>query len=171
MKRLLKTLDLAMEAMTFLAGALLIFIMLSVCSEVVLRTFFDISQMWVTEIAECTLLYITFLASAWVLREEAHVRVDIVVGQLEERTARGLNILSSLIGVFVSVVLTVFGAMVTWDYFQRGIYTPSALEIPVHLIQVVIPVGSLLLSAQFVRRAVRDIGWFLIESKPEEERS
>ncbi len=169
MKRLLKALDLAMEGMTFLGGAFLIFIMLSVCGDVVLRTFFDYPQVWVTEVTECILLYITFLASAWLLREEAHVSVDIVIDHLKPWTVAFLGIISSLIGVFVSVVLTVFGTRVTWDYYQRGVYTPSALEVPVYLILLVIPIGSLLLSAQFIRRIALNTAGFLIESKRAKE--
>lgn len=171
MKRILFLLDKIMEGMTFLAGLLLVFIMLAVCLDVILRTFFEIPQMWVTEVTEVLLLYITFLTSAWLLREEGHVRVDILLNRLGPRTIAFLGIISSLIGVVVSVVLVVFGATVTWDYYQRGVYTPSVMEFPVHLILLVIPVGSLALFFQFVRRGVRNFGGFLIEISKAEKRT
>ena len=70
MKKLMILFDRTMNAMAFLAGVILIFIMLSVCLEVILRDVFDAPQMWVTQVTECLLLYITFLGSAWLLREE-----------------------------------------------------------------------------------------------------
>lgn len=164
MKRLLNILDTIINGMTFLAGLLLVFIMLTVCADVILRTFFKMPQMWVTEVIECLLLYITFLATAWLLREEGHVQVDILVNRLKPRTVAFFGIISSVIGVFISLVLTVFGTTVTWDYFQRGIYTPSVMEIPVSLIIVIIPVGSLLLLAQFIRRTVKNFAGFIIET-------
>jgi len=164
MKGFLRALDWAMNGMTFLAGLVLVFIMLSVCYDVVLRTFFGRPQMWVTEVIECLLLYMTFLASAWLLRDEGHVRVDIVLNRLKPRTIAFLGIVSSIIGVFVSAVLTLFGTTVTWDYYQRGIYTPSAMEIPVHWILIVIPVGSLLLFFQFMRRGAKNLAGFMIET-------
>jgi TRAP-type C4-dicarboxylate transport system permease small subunit len=163
-KRILHLLDKTMEGMTFAAGGLLVFIMLAVCADVLLRTFFRIPQMWVTEVTEVLLLYITFLASAWLLRDEGHVRVDILINRLKPRTVAFLGIISSLIGVLVSLVLTVFGTTVTWDYHLRGVYTPTAMEFPVWLILLVIPVGSAALFFQFLRRLVRNFGGFLIET-------
>ncbi|MGD8386683.1 MAG: TRAP transporter small permease [Desulfobacteraceae bacterium] len=164
MKRFLIILDKIINGMTFLAGLILIFVMLTVCMDVVLRTFFRMPQMWVTEVIECLLLYITFLATAWLLREEGHVQVDIILNRMKPRTIALFGVISSLIGVFVSSVLTWFGATVTWDYFQRGIYTPSVMEIPVYLILMIIPIGSLFLTAQFIRRTLKNIAGFIIET-------
>lgn len=163
MKHILTILDKTMEGMTFLAGLLLVFIMLAVCFDVILRTFFNIPQMWVTEVTECLLLYITFLASAWLLREGGHVKVDILLNRLKPRSLALLGIISALIGLVVSLVLLIFGASVTWDYYQRGIYTPSAMEFPVFIILFIIPLGSLLLFFEFLRKGVRNSVEFLIE--------
>lgn len=149
--------------MTFLAGMILVFIMLSVCLEVILRYFMNRPQIWVTEVTECLLLYITFLSSAWLLREEGHVKVDIVLNRLKPASVAFLGIVNSVIGIFVSVILTIYGFGVTWDYFQRGIYTPSAMEIPVSAILVIIPIGSLMLFVQFIRRAVMFVAGLIIE--------
>ncbi len=163
MKRFLRLLDRTMEGLTFLAGLILVFIMISVCSDVILRTFFQMPQMWVTEVTEVLLLYITFLAAGWLLRDEGHVRVDILLNRLTPRTVALFGIVSSLIGVFVSLVLTVFGFAVTLDYFRRGVYTPSAMEIPVSWILLVIPVGSLFLFFQFIRRGLKNLTGFLMD--------
>ena len=92
------------------------------------------------------------------------MQVDILVTRLKPRTVALLGVVSSIIGIFISLVLTVFGTTVTWDYFQRGIYTPSVMEIPVYLIIMIIPIGSLLLLTQFIRRAVKNFAGFIIET-------
>ena len=163
MKRLLDIFDRVINVMTFLAGLTLVFIMFSVCLEVILRYFLNRPQVWVTEVTECLLLYVTFLGSAWLLREEGHVQVDIVLNRLKPASAAFLGIISSLIGLFVSIVLAIYGFDVTWDYYRRGIYTPSAMEIPVSAILVIIPIGSLLLFVQFTRRTVMFFTGFIIE--------
>jgi TRAP-type C4-dicarboxylate transport system permease small subunit len=163
MKKLLDVFDKIIEIMIFLAGMILIFIMLSVCLEVILRYSINRPQVWVTEVTECLLLYITFLGSAWLLREEGHVKVDIVLNRLRPSIKAFLGIVGSVIGVFTAVILTIYGFGVTWSYFQRGIYTPSAMEIPVAAIIVIIPIGSMILSVQFIRRAVTFTAGFLIE--------
>lgn len=168
MKKLLEIFDRIMNIMMFLAGIILIFIMLSVGLEVVLRTFFNRPQIWVTEVTEVMLLYITFLGSAWLLREGGHVKVDIILNHLKPKTIAFLGIISSIIGIFVSITLTVFGFSVTLDYLHRGIYTPTAMEIPVSAIIVVIPIGGLMLFLQFIRRTGKFITGFFIESSKSE---
>ena len=163
MKRLLDIFDRTLNIMTFLAGMLLIFIMLSVCMEVILRSFFNRPQIWVTEVTECLLLYITFLGTAWLLREEGHVKVDVILNRLKPQTTAFLGIISSIIGVLVSITLTIYGFSVTWNYFQRGIYTPTALELPVSAILLIIPIGSLMLFIQFIRRTGKFVAGFIIE--------
>lgn len=163
-RNLLRVFDRFINFMSFLAGLILMFIMLSVCLEVILRYFFNRPLVWVIEVTECLLLYLTFLASAWLLREEDHVKIDILLSYFGARSQACFGIISSLIGVFVSLVLTIYGAEVTWDYFQRGMYTPTAMEIPVSAIILIIPVGSFMLLIQFCRRTVRYFAGFFIES-------
>ena len=157
-----------MNAMIFLAGLVLVFIMLSVCMDVIMRYFINRPQIWVTEVIECLLLYITFLGSAWLLREEGHISVDVLVNRVGPKTGALLGIVGSVIGLFVSFILAWYGFLLTWDFFQRNMYTPTAMEIPVSAIIVIIPVGSLVLFFQFLRRTITFVAGFFIEAgKPD----
>jgi len=164
MRKLFAILDRVMNAMIFLAGLILVFIMLSVCMDVIMRYFINRPQIWVTEVIECLLLYITFLGSAWLLREEGHISVDVLVNRVGPKTGALLGIISSVIGLFVSFILAWYGFRLTWDFFQRNIYTPTAMEIPVSAIIVIIPVGSLVLFLQFARRTITFVAGFFIEA-------
>ncbi|BBO85091.1 hypothetical protein DSCO28_56570 [Desulfosarcina ovata subsp. sediminis] len=165
MKRIGAIFDKVLDGMIFVVGCLLIFIMLAVCADVLFRTFFDTPQIWVTEVIEVMLLYITFLGTAWLQREDGHVYVEILISRLDRATASFLKIISSLIGIFISIVLTVFGTSITLDYCHRGIYTPTAMEIPVCLIILVIPLGSFLLLGQFIRQTAINLDRFKKEFK------
>ena len=149
--------------MAFLAGIILVFIMLSVGLDVILRYFFNSPMIWVTEVTECLLLYITFLGTGWLLRDEGHVKVDIILNRLKPESTAFLGILSSLVGIFVSIMLAIYGMGVTWNYLRRGIYTPTAMEIPVAAILLIIPIGSFLLFIEFVRKTGRFIGEYCME--------
>ena len=54
---------------------------------------------------------------------------------------------------------------------KGGFYTPSAMEIPVYLILMIIPVGSLFLLAQFIRRTVINVAELLIEPAATKEKA
>ncbi len=93
--------DFAIDKMARLADVILMFLMLSVCADVILRYFFNRPQAWVAEISEYLLLYITFLGAAWVLKNEGHVIVDVLVAQVSPKARAVLGVISSVIGAFV----------------------------------------------------------------------
>ena len=144
--------DSAIGIMARLSDVILVFLMLSVCADVILRYFFNRPQAWIVEISEYLLLYITFLGAAWVLRKEGHVIVDILIDRLTPRTRATLGIISSVIGTFVCLVVFWFGALETLDIFRRGVRNPSVLEFPKGPLVAIIPFGSFFFMIQFIRR-------------------
>ncbi len=148
--------DGVLDCFASLSGILLVYVMLSVTLDVVLRYFFNRPQFWVGELAEYSLLYITFAGTAWVLRKDAHVKIDILNTMLSSRHICLLNLISSIIGIFVCSVLTYYGTKVTWDHFARGMYNPTLLEFPKGPLLLIIPVGTLLLFIEFIRRTVEN---------------
>ena len=136
-----------------LAGAAMMvlgLIIFSVCLEIIMRYFFNRPLSWVVELTEYGLLYVTFLGAAWLLRNGGHVQVDIIVNSMSERWRKRCAVFSSATGLVVSLVLTVFGGVVTYDHLVRGIYKPTILEFPTGVVLAVIPLGSLFLSARFL---------------------
>jgi C4-dicarboxylate transporter DctQ subunit len=151
---LLKWIDRATGLMALIAGLLLCFMMVSICYDVVVRAFGLQPPVWVTEITEYILLYVTFLGAAWVLKEDGHVRVDVALNQFSERTREGINIGTSVLGVLVCLVLTWFGAETTWDFFNRSIPVIKSLSVPKFLLLGIIPVGSFFLCIQFLHKTL-----------------
>ncbi|MEW6261920.1 MAG: TRAP transporter small permease [Thermodesulfobacteriota bacterium] len=134
-----------------LAGLILAFIIVSVCLEIVMRYGLRSPLTWVIELTEYGLLYLTFLGAPWLLRKGGHVRVDILLIHLNKTWRRRLDIFSSLVGVWISAVLTVFGFITTWDHWIRDIRNVTLLEFPLGAVMAVIPLGSFLLFIRFGR--------------------
>ncbi len=151
LRKLEARLDSLLKMLKVVTCLILVFITVSVCIEVVLRYFFHKPQVWVIELSEYGLLYITFLAAAWVLRADGHIKVDLVVERLGETTRAFLSIVHFLLIAGVSLVLFWYGIRVTWSYFSKGIYNPTILEVPTAAILVVIPFGGIFLIAQSLR--------------------
>jgi C4-dicarboxylate transporter, DctQ subunit len=145
--------DRVIDGMAVLAGLGILFVMFSICYEVVVRNFHLQPPIWVTEVTEYLLLYITFLGAPWVLKEDGHVRVDIVVGRLRRKTQKAFDLATSLAGMGICGVLVWYGAKTAWELYERGIPVIKTLAIPKVLLVGIIPVGSLFLIAEFVRRA------------------
>jgi TRAP-type C4-dicarboxylate transport system permease small subunit len=125
--------------------------MLVVCLEVALRYGFNSPISWVVEISEYSLLWITFLGTAWVLRVGGHVRVDIMLQFFSPATLRVCGMISSAISGAATAIIFAFGAWATWHAYVEGTYKPTLTNVPTWMIIIVIPFGSLLLTLRFAR--------------------
>lgn len=136
------------------AGMVLLFLMMvSVCWEVFSRYFLDRGTAWVIELSEYAILCMTFLGTAWVLKEGGHVEMDIAVNVLKPAARRKLRATTSVLCATVCMLLAWSGAGVALDYLQRGQHRPTLIAPPDFPLFAVIPVGFCLLAIQFVRRS------------------
>ena len=136
-----------------LAAIIVAFLMLLVGVDVVLRYFFSAPILWRSEVVEHALVYITFLVAAWLLRRERHIKMDIVLTRLNPGTQTVINIITSTICALLCLLLVWYGTKVTCDHLQKGWFTYTTMEFPVWIMEVIVPVGSLLLFIQFLRRS------------------
>ena len=153
MRKLSRVFDRVISVGIILAGALLIFVMLSVNAEIFTRYITGHSLIWVVEISELSLLFITFLGAAWVLKKDGHVSIDIVVNRLAPGTRALFKAGISIAGAIAILPLIWYGTQVTWNHYQKGLYEATALEIPDVAILFIIPLGSILLCIQLLRSA------------------
>ncbi len=157
LKKLGKVFDHILAFFSFLVCAIIVVITLAVCVNVIMRYVFNRPIIGVEEITEQLLLFITFLGTAWLLKNEGHVTVDFVVIRLSPRTQAILTIISSLFGVLISLAFTWYGTKVAWANFVKGAYFSTILELPKAPFFAVIPLGSFFLLVQFLRRIVNTV--------------
>jgi TRAP-type C4-dicarboxylate transport system permease small subunit len=139
--------------MTWLAAMMLLFAMLTVCVDVSLRFFLNKSVSWVLPLCEYILLYIPFLAASSVLKEDRHIRIDIMLMRLSPIQRKIAKLISSILGFCVLATLTYYGSYVTLDFYERGVLTISYLKIPEFLVVMIIPIGCFFFALQFLRTA------------------
>ena len=74
------------SAVSAVFGAgIMLFIMFSISYGALTRTFNLPSPIWIVQINEYSLVWVCFLATAWVLAENKHVRVDILMTRFGQR--------------------------------------------------------------------------------------
>lgn len=138
-------------------GILLAFSWLSVCFEIVMRYFVHRPQGWVLEITEYSLVWLTFLGAAWLLREDGHVKMDLLINRVSPRTNSLLKIITSSLCVILWLTVMWYSGLVVWYKYVEGDLT-SWLELPEAPFYVVMPIGSFLLFIQFLRRTYGFLG-------------
>jgi C4-dicarboxylate transporter, DctQ subunit len=100
-----------------------------------------------TEVTEIFLLYMTFLGTAWLYKDDGHVVVDLLLYNLvaNSNTKKILIMQTHIIVGIISAILVYYGTLTTFDHFMRGSYNPTILETPIALVTAVIPIGSFIL--------------------------
>lgn len=150
-----KIVDALITASGMLAVVIVAALAVCVGLEVVMRYFFGAPTRWVIEFSEYALLWLAFLAGAWILREEGHVRIEMLTELLSPRWQRRCHFVTSWLGAGVCAVF----CWVTVAYLVRIQQSGEMLfkSVPVEkwAIMAVMPPGLALLALQFVRRAFR----------------
>ena len=157
-KRLSFFFDHILGVFAFLGGVILAFLMFAVCWDVIARSVAGKPLEWVLEFSEYGLLFMCFLSTAWVLKNDRHVISDLLLVALSPGKQAFLNTMTSLAGSIVCIILTWFGAAVSLEKLQAGSYQPTIIQPPDFPLFLIIPVGFSLLSIQFMRRTYRHFG-------------
>ena len=141
-----------LSGLGLLAGGAIALLAVLITLDVLLRNIGVASFPWLLEVSEYVIYFATLLAAPWVLRQGAHVRVDLLLLVLRPAWSRALAVIGDLLGLAVSAVLGWHGLRVTQDSFLRGDVLFKELVIPEWPILAAIPLAGLLLSIEFIRR-------------------
>lgn len=135
-------------------GAMVIILMTGiVCWDVASRFFLGYGLGWALEVVEYGMLWFTLLASAWVLKGERHVKIDILLLRLNRSERVLVNMTTSILAAVACLVVVVAGGDLTIEYMQTGERLPTEMMPPKFLPYLIIPLGFVFLFIQFVRRA------------------
>jgi len=148
--------DRFIDVLAVIAGIVVILVMLAISTEVVTRYFLNRPVTGMIEAVEISILYITFLSAAWVLREEAHVSMDFLTERLKPKALAMLTFITSLLCAGMCLVLVWYGTNVVLSEFQKGYKLMGNLDIKMGYVLLIIPVGSLAFFIQFLRRAYKN---------------
>ncbi len=152
-----RVLDFLIFAGAVLAVAILVALVASVAFEVVMRYFLNRPTRWVVEFSEYALLWLAFLGGAWVLREEAHVKVEMLVETLPARAQEITHIVTSLVGMVMCALFCWVSAVFILELYDSGEVLFRSIQVKKWAVMSVMAPGLLLLTLQFMRRAWRGL--------------
>lgn len=145
--------DRIIDVLAYSSGALVLFMMVLIAADVVLRKLTGFTFDWSTEFTENAVCYVTFTTAAWLARQNRHVVVDIVVSQLNSRNRNVLNTATSILAAATCLFMAYHASRTTLDVWRRHVATATIMEVPMAPLIAIIAVGMLLLSIQFMRNA------------------
>ena len=147
-----------------IAGGLVLVLMLTISFEVASRKLLAQSHPWIVDLGEVSLLFITFFAAAWVLRENAHVRIDTLVRLLPVRVRHVMGLVTNLLGFGVMLVVALTGAEESLADLMTERMLMGGTVFPRVWLSIAIPVGSIALAAGFGVKAWQSFRQIRIDS-------
>ena len=155
MTRLVLAWERLLAALAFLGALLMGGMALWITYEVLMRYLFQSPTFWAVDLSEYAMLWAAFLAAPWVLQREGHVRVEVFVERANPARQRALGVFTSTLGALGCAIMAWQGAATVWDFYVRSTMVAREWQVPQFVVYLVIPIGSALLTVEFVRRARR----------------
>lgn len=150
------------DAISRLTGILSAFLMgaiaFIVSYEVVMRYVFRSPTGWTIEFVPFLILWGGFIGASLTLKEDRHIRVDLLMRHLSPKSRTIMHAITGGIGLIFCSVLFVEGVKMVMQTKELGTVTSGTFEIPIFIPQLCIPVGAVLLFLQFMKRLGLDIG-------------
>lgn len=143
------------DALALVAGVLLCALTLLVCLDVISRTLRLFAMPWTLDVTEYMLYAITFLAAPWVLREQGHIAIEIVVERFPAGPRKLVQRIADGVGAMVCGILFVFACRVLWRSWTQNNLVHETFVFPEWYLFVLAPPVFLILTIQFVLRAAR----------------
>lgn len=116
--------------------------------EVVARYLFRAPTHWTSEVATTTMIWLTFLAMGYCLRERHLIRITAIIGQLPPAGRKAAEALSLVAVLTFSVIAVWISTVAILDSIAFGRRQPSMLRTPSWLIELPIVLGFVILALQ-----------------------
>ncbi len=153
-EKIWSALDKTITAMMVLGAAIIVIDMLAVSVDVILRYSLGITYTGLFEIMEYSLLWMTFLATAWLLKINGHIRLDLILDRLNPRRKVIANIATSVICEILMGFLIWYSVKLTVNDFINGTYLSTVLQPIKWPIEIIIAIGYILLFIVMLRRII-----------------
>jgi len=132
------------------AGIMLVVSALLMTSEVVRRYLTGSSILWAEEVITIFMVYMSFLVAGVVLKQGAHVRMEVVFNHLPVSLKKGLVVIISVVGIAISAFLFWSGVLFIKFIITSGVHPYTATHLDPWVIALGFPLGMAFLTFYFV---------------------
>lgn len=145
--------DKVLNALAYFCGVMLFIMTFSICYEVLMRHVIGKPTSWAVDVSSFILVYITFFAATWVLRNDRHVAVDMVIDRLQPRVRSFVKCLTSVIAMLACAIFAWEALRLAWLSFESKSKFYGGIVVPEYIILLPVFFGSCLLSIMCALKA------------------
>ena len=146
-----KALTFIVNFFAFIAGATLVWLMVSVVTSVLMRNAGLQPFAWLFTSAEYGLLYMTMFGAPWLVREKGHVHIELVTAALPDGARRVVSRIIAAACVLVCVILAWKGVELFLKNIERGDFDTRAYYYPRWMLTIAFPINFGLMALEFSR--------------------
>ena len=121
--------------------------------NVVLRYGFSASTSWAEELIRYLMIWITFIGGGVCVRRGAHIRMDFIMTVIPPRFGLALSRAAYLLAAAFCAALAWYGFRLMAFTISHG-QTSPALEVPMWVPYLAMPLGSALMTIHFIQAAL-----------------
>mgnify|MGYP005649582725 CR=1 FL=1 len=137
------------------AVAALILSILIIVELVFERYFFQRAITWQTELVTMLLVASTFIGSAYVLSEKAHVSMEWIYDFLSKKSIIKHKIFTSLVSLFFFLILFYFGFLMVEEAFTKNYTTGTVWDPPLWVPYSSMMIGAALMIFQYIAEIIK----------------
>lgn len=142
-------------AFAVLSALILLFMVMLVTLDVVLRNFELRGFIWANEVSEYSLYLMTVLIAPYLLRRGQHIRLDIFLVAIPKRLAWWCEVAGDIFGIAVCSVFFFYSVGMTVDSWRSQSLTVKNLVFPEWWLLAPLPIVFMLLTIEFCFRLQR----------------
>ncbi len=126
-----------------------------IVQEVVRRFVLNYSSAWGEEAARYAFIYLGWIGAAYAVRERAHIRFDIVIGRVGQRTKSWLYIFAE-VATIVFACIALYWSLHTVRQLLQFEGTTPVLRVNKVWFEAAVPIGFALIVFRSLQGIVRD---------------
>lgn len=135
-------------------GLFLAMAALLVFGQIVARTLFGVGISGLYELATYCAIYSVFLTSSMAIKNNIHIRIDLLANIVSTSHAYWLEIITLLLMAVVSAALCWSGVLLVQESLMLGERTIGTISFSVWAIQLILPLAGALMFMRIVQRFV-----------------
>lgn len=138
-------------AMAGIAGAMLVWLMISVIMSVTMRNLGMQPFAWLFTSSEYAIFYMTMFGAPWLVREKGHVHIELVTAALPPRARRIVSRTVAAICVAICALLAWKGGELMLTNIARNDLDVRAYYFPKWILTLAFPISFGLMAIEFSR--------------------
>lgn len=140
-------------------GLFLLLAVLLVFGQIVARAVFSVGISGLYELATYCAIYSVFLTSSIAIKNNVHIRIDLLANVIKPQHAFWLELLVMTLVALVSAALCWSGVLLVQESWMLGDRTIGTISMAVWVIQLILPLAGALMCLRAVQRFLLVARW------------